>query len=145
MNRHDCVLKLLAATVLLCSSAFALDMDAQSPAIAIVKARRSERATLMTQWKDAGAIGESAAGTVEVLPQARLSLSQRKEVRDLCLAENEDRRALFRELVFANVLSEAELPAIAGAFAKQQRNAAEPAHWVEDPAKSQWIQKKDLR
>lgn len=123
----------------------ALDLEVRNPAIDALKARVTARAASLQKWKESGAIGEEAKGTVTVLPQAKLSLGERKEVRDLVISENEDRAALFREWVIANLISESELPTVAAEFAKKQRNSAAPTHWVEDPNSKAWSLKKDLR
>lgn len=123
----------------------ALDLDVRNPAIDALKARVSTRAASLQKWKDSGTIGEDAKGTIAILPQAKLTLGERKEVRDLVVSENEDRTALFREWVIANLISESELPAVASEFAKKQRIAAAQNHWVEDPSSKNWAQKKDLR
>jgi hypothetical protein len=123
----------------------AIDLDVRNPAIDVLKARVNARAASLLKWKDSGAIGEDAKGAVAILPQAKLSLGERKEVRDLVLSENEDRAALFREWVIANLINESELPAVASAFAKMQRTAAAQNHWVEDPGSKNWILKRNLR
>lgn len=123
----------------------ALDLDVRNPAIDALKARVASRAVSLQKWKDSGAIGEDAKGAVAILPQATLTLGERKEVRDLVVSENEDRIALFREWVIANLISESELPAVSSEFAKKQRTAAAQTHWVEDPSAKTWSQKKDLR
>jgi len=127
------------------SLASAIDLDVRNPAIDALKARVSARATSLLKWKDSGAIGEEAKGTVAILPQAQLSLGDRKEVRDLVVSENEDRAALFREWVLANGVGEKDLPAVAAEFSKVQRTAAAQTHWVEDPNSKKWAKKKDLR
>lgn len=133
---------LLAASTTL---SHAMDLDLRNPAIDALKARVTARAALIQKWKDAGAIGEDAKGAVAVLPQAKLSLGERKEVRDLVISENEDRTALFREWGIANLVGESDLGKVAAEFAKKQRVAAAQNHWVEDSNSKQWMQKKDLR
>jgi len=125
--------------------AHAMDLDVRNPSIDALKARVTTRAASLQKWKDSGAIGEDSKGTLAILPQAKLTLGERKEVRDLVLSENEDRAALFREWGIANLIGEAELPKIAVEFAKKQRTSAAQNHWVEDANSKQWTLKKDLR
>src|SRR5690349_2313647 len=96
----------LFALLLAMTASHALDLDLRNPAIDALKARVVTRAASMQRWKDAGAIGEDSKGTVATLPLAKLSLGERKEVRDLVIAENEDRTALFREWGIANLIGE---------------------------------------
>lgn len=123
----------------------AMDLDVRNPSIDALKVRISHRAASVQKWKDSGAIGEDAKGTLTILPQAKLSLAERKEARDLVVSENEDRAALFREWGLANLLGESDLPKVALEFARKQRTSAAPNHWVEDLNSKQWIQRKDLR
>jgi len=123
----------------------AMDLDVRNPSIDALKIRISARTASLQKWKDSSAIGEDAKGTLTILPQAKLSLAERKEVRDLVVSENEDRAALFREWGIANLLGEADLPKVASEFARKQRTSAAPNHWVEDLNSKQWMQKKDLR
>jgi uncharacterized protein YdbL (DUF1318 family) len=150
MNRRTlCTLLFCAAamtaTTAVSLHAAAVDLKSTNAVIEKLHERMAARAAQLNKWKDAGAIGEEAKGTVALLPSAKLGLSERKEVRDLVVAENEDRLAFFRELVIVQVLNENELPNIGAAFARTKRVAAAPTHWLQEPLKQQWLQKKDLR
>jgi uncharacterized protein len=122
-----------------------INLDADNPAIQKIKARMADRSKKIEQWKNSGAIGEAATGLVEPRPVASQGLPEKKEVRDLVVAENEDRYALFRELVIANNLPAGDLASVAAAFAKSRRDAAASEHWVQNPSDKQWLKKKDLK
>jgi uncharacterized protein len=122
-------------------SAADVNLDAENPAIQKLKTRMSERAAKIGALKDSGAIGEESSGFLKDRQPAGLSLTEKKEIRDLVVSENEDRYALFRELRIANNLPDAELEDVAKAFATARRAAAADTHWVEDPATKKWVQK----
>jgi hypothetical protein len=145
MNRKTVCALLFSVVSAWALSAAAVDLKTTNAVIEKLHARMAAREAQLNKWKDSGAIGEEAKGTVVLMPSAKLNLSERKEARDLVVAENEDRLAFFRELVIVQVLNESELPSIGVAFAKEKRASAAPSHWLQDPLKQQWIQKKDLR
>src|SRR4051794_12162508 len=97
---------ILLTTLLLFSALQAaepnVDLSLQNPAIQKVQARMAARAGKVDAWKSAGAIGEESSGTLALRPAEGKSLAEKKEMRDLVVAENEDRNALFRELALAN-------------------------------------------
>jgi len=145
-------MKVLIATTLLCATligsatfaADALDLNVKNPAIETVRARMTQRAAKLNAWKDKGAVGEEVNGLVSDRQAAGLSLAEKKEMRDLVAAENEDRYALFREIRIAHNIADSELSKVTGAFAAAQREAAAPAHLVQNPADLKWVAKKDF-
>ena len=145
MNRMSSVYLAAAALLLTCVQARAgepaVNLAAQNPAIEKLQARMRERAEKVRQWKDKGATGEEATGLLKQFAVAGQDLAQKKEVRDLVLAENEDRAALFRELVLVNCMQEKDLEAVARAYAKTMRQTAAAGHLVQDPATNQWLKK----
>lgn len=138
----------LSIVVLLFFAAFTplfagdIDLNAQNAAIGKLRDRIAARAVKLEQWKTEGSIGEGAQGLVEARAEEAQSLAHKKEVRDAVTGENEDRTALFREIVLANGLQDGDLPDVARKFAKSRRHAASPTTWVQDPESGKWIQKK---
>jgi len=122
-----------------------VDLNVQNPAVQKLQTRMRERAAKIEQWKSKGAIGEELTGLLKQMPVAAQGLADKKEVRDLVVAENEDRYALFRELVLANGLQEKDLELVAGAYAKFKRQSASGGQWVQNPADKQWVKKEDLK
>jgi len=153
VRRRNETMKVLFAMTLVCvallgSAAFAadgVDLNVTNPAIEKVRERMTGRAAKLNAWKDKGAIGEEANGLVSDRQAAGLSLSDKKEMRDLIAAENEDRYALFREIRIAHNIAESDLPKVASAFAAAQRAAAAPDHQVQNPTDLKWVAKKDLK
>jgi len=142
-------MKLLATlTALLISvSLFAaeLDLTVKNPSIEKLQARMSGREAKVDQWKSSGVIGEESTGLLKQRDAGALGLADKKEVRDLVVAENEDRYAFFREVILAGALKETDLTSVAAVFAKSRRQASAPGHWVENPADRTWVQRKDLK
>jgi uncharacterized protein len=136
-----CVFAIALLTGISSVRAADVDLDAENPAIQKIKTRMSERAAKIGALKDNGAVGEDSTGFLKDRQTTGLSLTEKKEVRDLVVSENEDRSALFRELRIANNLPDSELESVAKAFAAARRTAASDTHWVEDPATKKWMQK----
>ena len=128
----DCGLRIVAAALVICSSAAAgeIKLDLRNPAIDKLHARMQAHAAKLAQWKNAGDVGEAETGLLEARPVAGRSIVEKKELRDLVAAENEDRRALFRELALANTLGADDLAAVAAAYARAQQQAAAPKQWI---------------
>lgn len=135
----------LAVCVAVAAGEPKIDLNVQNPAVQALQKRMNEHAAKIEQWKDKGAIGEEVTGLVKQLAIAGQGLAEKKEVRDLVVAENEDRYALFRELVLANTLQEKDLDAVASAYAKTKRQNAGASHFVQDPASKEWVKKQDLK
>ena len=120
-----------------------LNMNVQNAVLQKLRDRMAARAPKLTEWKDAGVIGEGVGGKIESRTAAsEPSLLKRKEIHDLIAAENEDRAALFHEILLANTLPDSEITRVIAGFAATLRDAAKAEHWfkVED----QWVKKKDL-
>jgi uncharacterized protein YdbL (DUF1318 family) len=142
MRTMMALLALMLGTNLLAAD---VDLSLKNPAIDKLRLRMSEREAKVNGWKDKGAIGEEASGLLAEHAATGIGLAEKKEVRDLIVAENEDRYALFRELRIAHNIPEAELAKVAEAFAAQRREAAGAEHWVQNPADKKWVQKKELK
>ena len=136
------LLALLLTTSIVASD---VDLSIKNPAIEKVRAHISERSAKVDGWKNKGAIGEAVTGLLAERAASGITLVEKKEIRDLIAAENEDRSALFRELRIAQNLSEEELAKVAEAFAAERRTTAANEHWLQNPADKAWVQKKDLK
>jgi uncharacterized protein len=120
------------------------DITLQNPAIEKLQARMATRAAKVDECKSKGARGEESTGLLKQMPVAGQGLAEKKEVRDLVVAENEDRYAMFRELILANGLKDADLTAVAEAYAKKRRQSAAPAHLIQSPKTKEFVLKKDF-
>ena len=79
------------------------DIDIESPQINAIKARMAERhAQSLAGWFDAGAIGLSHDGLIEIRDRSAVGLSERRSLEQVVAEENADRRAVYREIAIAN-------------------------------------------
>jgi hypothetical protein len=121
-----------------------LDLNLKNPAIDKLRTQIENRTEKIEVWKNKGAIGEEASGLLNDRQATGLSLTEKKEMRDLIVAENQDRYALFRELRIALNLAETELEKVAHAFAATRRDVAKPEQWIQNPTDKKWLLKKDF-
>jgi len=135
----------------ICGSIFAVtalsaepDLSLKNPAIEKLQARMASRGAKVDEWKSKGAMGEEATGLLKQMPVAGQGLAEKKEVRDLVVAENEDRYAMFRELILANGLKDTDLTTLSEAYAKTRRQSAAATHLIQNPKTKAWVQKKDF-
>jgi len=147
MRKAEALMTVVALMV--CCASWAgdpkIDLSVTNPAIQKLDARMKERAAKIEPWQARGAVGEELTGLLKQLNVPAAGLAEKKEVRDLVVAENEDRQALFRELALANGLQAKDLDAVAAAFAAMKRQTAPPAALVQDPASKLWVKKQDLK
>jgi len=147
-KREPMKLNLLIITFLLTGATFAAeapDLARKNATIEKLDGRMAARGAKVELWKNSGAVGEAASGMIEQIAAAtaRLSLLEKKEIRDLIVAENEDRSALLRELALAH--GRTDVDAFTAAFARARRDAAAPGQMVQHPSSKEWMAKKDLR
>ena len=97
------------------------------------------------ELKDLGVIGESATGTVVLLPTSVGSrhdgkLAPSTLARTLIDEENHDRDVIWQRIIAANPnLAAKDLPAVRRTYAKLQREQSRPGQWVESETGS-WQQ-----
>jgi len=79
------------------------DIDINTPQIQAIKERMRERQSEhLAAWFDAGAIGFSNDGLVEIRDRSAVSLSERRNLERVVSEENADRNAVYREIAIAN-------------------------------------------
>ncbi len=125
----------------LISSAHAqADIDINTPAIREIQARMSERfkSTLEAQF-DAGAVGFTHDGLVEVRDAAAIALAQRARVNAAVAEDNRDRNAVYREIAVANGHPEWEAE-IRQTFARRWLERARSG-WYHKDAQGNWQRK----
>ena len=98
------------------------------------------------ELKDKGLIGETASGTVALLPKS-LGGHARAKAKEVLLAtrlvdeENHDRATIWRRIITSNEnLTTKDLPEVRRTYAKMQRDQATPGQWLQDDA-GHWKQK----
>ncbi len=79
------------------------NIDVNTPQIQAIKARMAERhQAQLAAWFEAGAIGLSNDGLVEIRDRSAIGLADRRNLERVVGEENADRRAAYREIAVAN-------------------------------------------
>ena len=116
------------------------DISIQTPAIQAIQSRMAARFQGQLQAGfDAGALGLTKDGMVEVRDASRLALKDRVAITQAVADDNRDRKAVYREVAVANGHPEWESQ-IRGIFAQQWIASARSGWWYQDAGGS-WKQK----
>ncbi|WP_368561959.1 YdbL family protein [Pseudoxanthomonas sp. UTMC 1351] len=125
------------------SSAYAqerADINIKTPAIQAIQSRMAERFRGQLQVGfDAGALGLTRDGMIEVRDAAKLALKDRVAITQAVADDNRDRRAVYKEIAVANGHPEWE-DQIRSTFAQQWIASARSGWWYQD-AGGGWKQK----
>jgi uncharacterized protein YdbL (DUF1318 family) len=103
-----------------------MDIDISTPAIRALRASLAGRFDSLKGFYGRGALGENNQGYVEIRDQSGLSLKEKAALRRLVDAENNDRKALYLEILKANNLEARFLPDIETIFANSWREKTVP-------------------
>ncbi len=116
------------------------DINIKTPAIQAIQARMATRFQSQLQAGfDAGALGLTRDGMVEVRDAAKLALKDRVAITQAVADDNRDRKAVYREIAVANGHPEWEAQ-IRETFAAQWIASARSGWWHQDKGGS-WKQK----
>ncbi len=116
------------------------DISIKTPAIQAIQGRMATRfSAQLRAGFDAGALGLTRDGMVEVRDASRLALKDRVAMTQAVADDNRDRKAVYREVAVANGHPEWE-GQIRGIFAQQWIASAHGGWWYQDSAGS-WKQK----
>lgn len=115
------------------------DFDIETPEIRAITASMNARHRQLKPSYDAGAIGLTADGLVDIRDRNQVPLAERNSVRQLVDAENSDRNTLYRAIATANGHPEWEAD-IRKTFAQRWVSRASKGWWYRTPA-GQWEQK----
>jgi len=116
------------------------DIDINTPQIQAIKERMRERQSEhLAAWFDAGAIGFSNDGLIEIRDRSAVSLSERRNLERVVSEENADRNAVYREIAIANGHPEWEND-IRQTFARQWIANARSG-WYYQTEDGSWTQK----
>jgi uncharacterized protein YdbL (DUF1318 family) len=108
------------------------DPGISNPAIQKIIDSRAKRVDEIKRFKDMGVIGEANDGTLAIRDLSRLEdLRQRARVQKLVREENEDRKALYREIAKAKDLEPSQIPRVASTYAETLRERAAKGHWIQ--------------
>jgi uncharacterized protein YdbL (DUF1318 family) len=115
------------------------DINIKTPAIQAIQGRMAERFRSQLQAGfDAGALGLTRDGMIEVRDPAKLALKDRVAMTQAVADDNRDRKAVYREIAVANGHPEWEAQ-IRQTFAQQWIASARGGWWYQDAAG--WKQK----
>jgi uncharacterized protein YdbL (DUF1318 family) len=115
-------------------------IDINTPQINAIKARMAQRQRAsLGAWFDAGAIGFTNDGLIEIRDRAAVPLSERRNLESVVAEENRDRAAVYREIAVANGHPEWEAQ-IQQTFAREWVQNARPGWHYQDEGGA-WRQK----
>lgn len=116
------------------------NINIDTPQIQQIKSRMAERhRNHLSAWFDAGAIGLSNNGLVEIRDRAAVPLADRRNLERVVSEENSDRNAVYREIAVANGHPEWESD-IRQTFARQWIANARSG-WYYQQSDGSWTQK----
>lgn len=116
------------------------DISIKTPAIQAIQSRMTSRFQGQLQAGfDAGALGLTSDGMIEVRDPSKLALKDRVAITQAVADDNRDRKAVYREVAVANGHPEWE-GQIRGIFAQQWIASARSGWWYQDAGGS-WKQK----
>jgi uncharacterized protein YdbL (DUF1318 family) len=115
------------------------DLEINTPAIASLKRSMQERHAQLEGFYASGAVGLTRDGLIAVRDAAAVPLAQRQAVNSLVAAENQDRRALYKEIARANGHPEWE-EEVRSTFAQRWIQKAAPGWWYQNGSGA-WVRK----
>jgi uncharacterized protein len=116
------------------------NINIDTPQIQTIKERMAERhRSHLADWYDAGAIGLTREGLVEIRDRSAVGLADRRNLERVVGEENADRNAVYREIAVANGQPEWESD-IRQTFARQWIANARPG-WYYQQSDVSWTQK----
>jgi uncharacterized protein len=115
------------------------NLNVDTPAIRQLTQSMEARHAQLKKYYDAGSIGLTRDGLVQVRDQNLVPLPERNSVRKLVAEENADRANLYREIAAANGHSEWEAD-IRTTFAERWASKAPAGWWYQDESGA-WKQK----
>lgn len=116
------------------------NIDIDTPQVQTIKQRMAERHRQhLADWYEAGAIGLSNNGLVEIRDRSAIGLAERRNLERVVSEENADRRAVYREIAVANGHPEWE-DEIRQTFARQWIANARDG-WLYQKADGDWTRK----
>lgn len=118
----------------------AINIDINTPAIQAIQQRMRERQqNVLKAYFEAGAIGLDNDGLVQIRDRTAVSLSERTRMQQAVNEDNQDRKAVYREIAVANGHPEWE-DEIRSIFAERWIAMA-PKGWYYQPKNGNWQQK----
>lgn len=114
--------------------AYAAELNESSPLVQQIADSMKSRFADLESVKRSGAVGENNRGFVEVVDASKFSSpDQENEVQRLVAAENEDRRALYKEVARLNAADGVTVSTVEGVYALKRIERASSGDKVQLP------------
>ena len=109
-----------------------INAEVSTPAIRGLKQAMKDNFPQLKPFYDKGAIGENNAGLVEQRDAGGLNLKEKADLNRFMGQENNNRNALYGEIMKANKLGADSLPKIQRIFANSWREKSQPGWWIQN-------------
>ena len=109
-----------------------INIDVSTPAIRSLKQAMKDNYPQLKNFYDKGAIGENNMGLLEQRDAGSLNLKEKADLNRVMGAENNNRTALYNEIMRANKLGADSLPKIQRIFANSWRDKSQPGWWIQN-------------
>ncbi|MFH2069137.1 MAG: DUF1318 domain-containing protein [Candidatus Omnitrophota bacterium] len=108
------------------------EVKTTSSVIEEAKARRIERFSDIQGYKDKKVLGENNEGLLDIRSTEELDGKEVLALRKMVREENNDRMAIYRDVVQINKMASAEIKRVQAAAAKANRKLAKEGEWIQD-------------
>ncbi len=109
-----------------------INIDVSTPAIRSLKQAMKDNYPQLKNFYDKGAIGENNMGMLEQRDTGSLNLKEKADLNRVMGAENNNRTALYNEIMRANKLGADSLPKIQKIFANSWRDKSQSGWWIQN-------------
>lgn len=109
-----------------------INVEVSTPAIRSLKQAMKDNFPQLKPFYDRGAIGENNVGLVEQRDAGSLNLKEKADLNRFVGQENNNRSALYSEIMRANKLGADSLPKIQRLFANSWRDKSQPGWWIQN-------------
>ncbi len=109
-----------------------INVEVSTPAIRGLKQAMKDNFAQLKPFYDKGAIGENNTGFVEQRDAGSLNLKEKADLNRFLGQENNNRNALYGEIMKANKLGADSLPKIQKIFANSWREKSQPGWWIQN-------------
>ena len=109
-----------------------INIEVSTPAIRSLKQAMKDNYPQLKNFYDKGAIGENNMGLLEQRDAGGLNLKEKADLNRVMGTENNNRAALYNEIMRANKLGSDSLPKIQRIFANSWRDKSQPGWWIQN-------------
>lgn len=111
------------------------ETNMNSPRVKQIASKMRDRYSEVKAVKATGAVGESSRGLLELVDEGKISDADKKnEVQRVIAAENEDRKALYKEVARINSDSNMTVTQVENIYAKEYRDRADKGELIQLPS-----------